>query len=157
MKILVTGSAGFIGFHVAKYLLERNDTVFGLDNFNPYYSVKLKQDRDAEPRKYSKYKSIIMDLCDSDKLRDLFVSEKFDKVCNIAAQAGVRYSLEHPHAYINSNIVGFLNILDRCRHNHISRLVYASSSAVIPNSPSRKRTESIIPEASMQPAKNQMS
>ncbi len=130
MKILVTGSAGFIGFHVSRYLLGRGDDVVGVDNFSPYYSVRLKEDRDDQLRKYKNFTSIKMDLCDSKGLHDLFTTEKFSMVCNLAAQAGVRYSLDHPHEYINSNIVGFLNILECCRHHDVKRLVYASSSSV---------------------------
>lgn len=130
MKILVTGSAGFIGFHVSKYLLERGDVVVGLDNFNPYYSVKLKEDRNGVLENHSAYKCIRAEISETSLLEKFFQEERFDTVCHLAAQAGVRYSLEHPHAYINSNIVGFLNILEGCRHNKIQRLVYASSSSV---------------------------
>lgn len=130
MKILVTGSSGFIGFHVSKYLLERGDEVVGLDNFSPYYSVKLKEDRNSLLKSYENYKSGRMDLCDTNGVDELFQNEGFDKVCNLAAQAGVRYSIKNPHEYINSNIVGFLNILEACRHWPIKRLVYASSSSV---------------------------
>ncbi|NOX85374.1 MAG: NAD-dependent epimerase/dehydratase family protein, partial [Chlorobi bacterium] len=147
-KILITGTAGFIGFHLAKKLLERGDEVVGIDNINDYYDENLKYarlaetgiSRDAEnwhipvkSTKYPNYSFIRMNLEDSKELSDLFVSEKFDKVCNLAAQAGVRYSLENPHTYINSNIVGFLNILEGCRHNNIKHLVYASSSSVYGN------------------------
>ena len=147
-KILVTGTAGFIGFHLAKKLLERGDEVTGIDNINDYYDVTLKYARLAETgisresetwykpvksTKYPNYTFIRMNLEDNEQLSELFTSEKFDKVCNLAAQAGVRYSLENPHAYINSNIVGFLNILEGCRHNNIKHLVYASSSSVYGN------------------------
>lgn len=147
-KILVTGTAGFIGFHLAKKLLERGDEVTGIDNINDYYDVTLKYARLAETgisreaetwykpvksTKYPNYTFIRMNLEDNEQLSELFTSEKFDKVCNLAAQAGVRYSLENPHTYINSNIIGFLNILEGCRHNNIKHLVYASSSSVYGN------------------------
>lgn len=130
MKILVTGSAGFIGFHVAKHLLERGDEVVGLDNFNPYYSVTIKEDRNRILEKYRGYTCIRADISEASLMRKLFADEKFDIVCHLAAQAGVRYSIDHPHDYVNSNMLGFLNILEGCRHNNISRLVYASSSSV---------------------------
>ncbi len=130
MKILVTGSAGFIGFHVSLFLLKRGDTVTGLDNFNDYYDVKLKNDRNSELEKYSTYNCARLDLSDSSGVTDLFEKGKFDAVCNLAAQAGVRHSLTHPHDYITSNITGFLNILEACRYNGVKRLVYASSSSV---------------------------
>jgi len=147
-KILVTGTAGFIGFHLAKKLLERGDKVVGIDNINDYYDVSLKYARLAETgigreaetwykpvksTKYPNYTFIRMNLEDNEQLSNLFVSEKFDKVVNLAAQAGVRYSLENPHTYINSNIIGFLNILEGCRYHKIKHLVYASSSSVYGN------------------------
>jgi len=149
MKILVTGTAGFIGFHLAQKLLEKGKTVVGIDNINDYYDTKLKFDRldqtgicsDAEKwhlknrnSVYPNYSFYRMNLEDRDELNQLFQTEKFDVVCNLAAQAGVRYSLENPHAYISSNIVGFMNILEACRHNKIQHLVYASSSSVYGNS-----------------------
>jgi len=148
MKILITGTAGFIGFHLAKKLLDRGDTVVGIDNINDYYDVNLKYgrlaetgiNRDAEnwhspvqSTKYPNYTFVRMNLEDREQLMQLFQREKFDKVCNLAAQAGVRYSLENPHAYISSNIVGFMNILEGCRHNNIKHLAYASSSSVYGN------------------------
>ncbi|MGM0503948.1 MAG: NAD-dependent epimerase [Bacteroidota bacterium] len=148
MKILVTGSAGFIGFHLAKRLLERGDTVVGIDNINDYYDVELKYARLAETgisreaekwhtkvqsTTYPNYSFVRMNLENREQLNALFEQEKFDKVCNLAAQAGVRYSLENPHAYINSNIMGFINILEACRHHNIKHLVYASSSSVYGN------------------------
>ena len=148
MKILVTGTSGFIGFHLAKKLLDRGDTVVGIDNINDYYDVNLKYARLAETgisreaenwhttvqsTKYPNYRFIRMNLEDDEQVNALFDQEKFDNVCNLAAQAGVRYSLENPHAYISSNIVGFLNILEACRHNKIKHLVYASSSSVYGN------------------------
>ncbi len=149
MKILVTGTAGFIGFHLAKKLLERGDTVVGIDNINDYYDVNLKYARLAETGisqnsekwntpvqsdKFPNYTFIRMNLEDQVELDQLFENENFDVVCNLAAQAGVRYSIDNPHAYINSNIVGFMNILEACRNNNIQHLVYASSSSVYGNS-----------------------
>ena len=130
MKILVTGAAGFIGFHTAKQLLDRGDTVVGLDNFNDYYDVSLKEGRAALLDDYDNFKMVRMDLADRTGIETLFADEKFDKVINLAAQAGVRYSIENPHAYIDSNIVGFVNILEGCRHNDVQHLTYASSSSV---------------------------
>lgn len=150
MKILVTGTAGFIGSHLAIKLLERGDEVIGLDNINDYYDQRVKYGRlqgsgivnnleDGENIEYNKlitsatnanYKFIKLNLEDRENVDKLFESEKFDTVINLAAQAGVRYSLTNPHAYIDSNIVGFLNILEACRHNKIKNLSYASSSSV---------------------------
>jgi UDP-glucuronate 4-epimerase len=145
VKILVTGTAGFIGFHLAKMLLERGDEVIGLDNINDYYDVNLKYGRLNElgisqheleenklivSKSYPKHQFIKLDLSNKEKIDELFKNEKFDAVCNLAAQAGVRYSLENPHAYIDSNIVGFLNILEGCRHHNVKNLSYASSSSV---------------------------
>lgn len=130
MKVLVTGAAGFIGFHLSKYLLARGDEVIGLDNMNAYYAVSLKESRLAQLLKRDNFRFVRMDLADRDAIPQLFKDEKFDKVVNLAAQAGVRYSLENPHAYIDSNIVGFMNILEGCRHNQVKHLVYASSSSV---------------------------
>ena len=130
MKILVTGAAGFIGFHTAKKLLERGDTVVGLDNFNDYYDVALKEGRADRLADYDNFKMLRMDLADRSGIETLFAEEKFDKVINLAAQAGVRYSIENPHSYIDSNIVGFVNLLEGCRHNDVKHLVYASSSSV---------------------------
>jgi UDP-glucuronate 4-epimerase len=149
MKILVTGTAGFIGYHLTKKLLQRGDTVVGMDNINDYYDVELKYarladagiSREAEEwhtpvqsTSNANYTFIRMNLEDREDLNQLFENEKFDAVCNLAAQAGVRYSIENPHAYINSNVVGFMNILEACRHNNIKHLVYASSSSVYGNS-----------------------
>ncbi|MCT7569950.1 NAD-dependent epimerase [Aliarcobacter butzleri] len=145
MKILVTGTAGFIGYHLARKLLNRGDEVVGLDNINDYYDVNLKYARLNElgiskeeiienklifSKTYSKHKFVKIDLADTNSIYNLFESEKFDAVCNLAAQAGVRYSIENPHAYIDSNIKGFMNILEACRHNDIKNLSYASSSSV---------------------------
>ena len=128
MKILVTGAAGFIGYHVSKCLIARGDEVVGLDNLNDYYDVRLKQARLAELP--SDFRFVKMDIADRKALPELFAAEHFDAVINLAAQAGVRYSLENPEAYIDSNLVGFGNILECCRHNPVRHLVYASSSSV---------------------------
>ena len=145
MKILLTGIAGFIGFHVAKKLIEDGHEVIGIDNINNYYDVNLKFDRLNElgisRLKLDKYDFVISDcfpklkfirvsLENSDKIASLFKTEQFDLVCHLAAQAGVRHSIENPHCYVESNIVGFLNILEGCRFNDINHLVYASSSSV---------------------------
>jgi len=126
----VTGAAGFIGFTTSKQLLERGDTVVGLDNFNDYYDVSLKEARAAILEKFDDFSMVRIDLADRAAIDALFAKEKFDKVVHLAAQAGVRYSLENPHAYIESNIVGTLHILEGCRHNDVEHLVYASSSSV---------------------------
>lgn len=145
MKTLITGSAGFIGSHLASFLLNRGDTVVGLDSINSYYDPQLKLDRLKkqgilkEKIKYNEiieadnYKFIQLNLEDKSNLLNLFERENFDVVCNLAAQAGVRYSLENPDAYINSNIIGFLNILECCKTCPVKNLVYASSSSVYGN------------------------
>ncbi len=130
MKILVTGAAGFIGHYTAKQLLERGDSVVGLDNFNDYYDVSLKEARAARLTGFDNFRMVRMDVADRDGIEKLFRQEKFDKVVHLAAQAGVRYSIENPHSYIESNIVGTLHILEGCRHNDVEHLVYASSSSV---------------------------
>ncbi|MBF8151812.1 NAD-dependent epimerase [Exiguobacterium sp. TBG-PICH-001] len=130
MKILVTGSAGFIGFHVSKRLLKEGNEVVGLDNINDYYSVQLKEDRLKQLLDHHNFTFYKNDLEDLASMQNIFTKEKFDVVINLAAQAGVRYSLENPHAYINSNIVGFTNILECSRHHNIQHLIYASSSSV---------------------------
>jgi UDP-glucuronate 4-epimerase len=130
MKILVTGAAGFIGFHTSKRLLDRGDTVVGLDNFNDYYDVRLKESRADVLAGYDTFDMRRIDLADRPAVDKLFADEGFDKVVHLAAQAGVRYSIENPHSYINSNIVGTMNILEGCRHNDVEHLVYASSSSV---------------------------
>jgi UDP-glucuronate 4-epimerase len=145
MKILVTGTAGFIGFHLAKRLLLRGDEVVGLDSINDYYDISLKYGRlkicgieqqaigyntITHSTAYPNYRFIKLNLEDKENIDKLFASEKFDKVCNLAAQAGVRYSLTDPYTYINSNITGFLNILEACRFYPVKHLAYASSSSV---------------------------
>ena len=148
MKILLTGSAGFIGYHLAKALLAKGDDVIGIDNINDYYDVELKFSRLADTgiardailynipilsSKFPNYQFVKLDLTDRVNLTKLFGEQQFDKVINLAAQAGVRYSLENPQAYIDANIIGFLNILECCRYNKIQHLVYASSSSVYGN------------------------
>jgi UDP-glucuronate 4-epimerase len=130
MKILVTGAAGFIGYFTSKVLAERGDTVIGLDNFNDYYDVGLKEARAANLERIDTFKMVRLNVEDRAAIEKLFAQEKFDKVVHLAAQAGVRYSIENPHSYIDSNIVGTLNILEGCRHNDVQHLVYASSSSV---------------------------
>jgi UDP-glucuronate 4-epimerase len=130
MKILVTGAAGFIGFHTSKLLLERGDEVVGLDNLNDYYDVSLKQRRLDMLGKFPAFRFVKMDLADRSGIPDLFAREKFNRVINLGAQAGVRYSIKNPLAYIDSNVVGFANILEGCRHNGVEHLVYASTSSV---------------------------
>lgn len=130
MKFLVTGTAGFIGFFVAKSLLDRGDEVIGLDNLNPYYDVKLKQDRLAQLTSRKGFHFIKADLADRTAIEDVFSSQRPQRVIHLAAQAGVRYSLQNPHVYVDSNIQGFIHILEGCRHNGIDHLVFASSSSV---------------------------
>jgi len=144
VKILVTGTAGFIGFHLTQKLLERGDTVVGLDNINDYYDVNLKYARlnelglekdtivenEVTVSSNSKFSFIKINLSNREVMDKLFETEQFDTVCNLAAQAGVRYSIENPHAYIDSNVVGFMNILEGCRHHNVKSLAYASSSSV---------------------------
>lgn len=130
MKILVTGAAGFIGSFTAKQLLERGDTVVGVDNFNDYYDVSLKEARAATLDPYEQFRMVRADIADRRAMDELFAREKFDKVVHLAAQAGVRYSIENPHSYIESNIVGTMNMLEGCRHHGVQHLVYASSSSV---------------------------
>jgi len=130
MKILVTGAAGFIGFSTAKQLLDRGDTVVGLDNFNDYYDVSLKEARAAILDSYDNFSMQRIDLADRGAMEKLFAEGGFEKVVHLAAQAGVRYSIENPHTYIESNIVGTLHVLEGCRHHGVQHLVYASSSSV---------------------------
>ena len=133
MRILVTGAAGFIGSAVSKYLLNQGHSVVGVDSLNDYYEVELKQSRlkDINATKNGKnfwFKEFGIE--NREAIGELFEKEKFDKVVHLAAQAGVRYSIENPHAYVDSNLVGFVNILEGCRHNDVKHLVYASSSSV---------------------------
>ena len=130
MKLLVTGAAGFIGFHTAKLLLERGDEVVGLDNLNSYYDPALKEARLEILRSFERFRFIKADLADRSAMQALFRTEGFQRVVHLAAQAGVRYSLENPHAYVHSNIVGFLEVIEGCRHTQVEHLVYASTSSV---------------------------
>ncbi|OHE23356.1 MAG: capsular biosynthesis protein CpsI [Syntrophus sp. GWC2_56_31] len=129
-KILVTGAAGFIGFHLARRLLQKGETVVGLDNLNPYYDVTLKEARLALLEKNGAFRFVRADVADRKAMAALFESERFDIVVHLAAQAGVRYSLENPHAYVESNLVGFMNVLEGCRHRDVRHLIFASSSSV---------------------------
>ncbi len=144
-KTLITGTAGFIGFHLAQKLLDRGDEVVGLDSINDYYDLRVKYGRldqtgiqkeeieynkEVQSSKYPNYRFVQLNLEDAEALNALFEREKFDTVVNLAAQAGVRYSLENPRAYVDSNIIGFVNILEACRHNGVKHLSYASSSSV---------------------------
>jgi UDP-glucuronate 4-epimerase len=130
VKILVTGAAGFIGMSTALRLLARGDVVVGLDNMNDYYEVALKESRLQRLTSQPGFRFIKGDIADRAGMAKLFAEEKFDKVIHLAAQAGVRYSIQNPHAYVDSNLVGFVNVLEGCRHNHVQHLVYASSSSV---------------------------
>jgi UDP-glucuronate 4-epimerase len=133
MKILVTGGAGFIGFHFIQALLSRGDQVINIDNLNSYYTPQLKYDRLAEIAKHpqvAQHQFIEMDIADRAAVASLFAQHQFDVVVNLAAQAGVRYSIDNPHVYVDSNLVGFVNILEGCRHSQVGHLVYASSSSV---------------------------
>lgn len=130
MKILLTGAAGFIGMTTALRLLARGDEVVGLDNLNDYYDVRLKLDRLARLEPLPGFRFVKLDVADRAGMEALFAAERFDRVIHLAAQAGVRYSLQNPHAYIDSNVVGFMNILEGCRHTQVQHLVYASSSSV---------------------------
>lgn len=130
MKILVTGAAGFIGFHTSKLLLARGDEVVGLDNLNDYYDVNLKLARLEQLKSNANFKFVKLDLADRKEIPALFARERFNRVINLGAQAGVRYSIQNPLAYIDSNVVGFANILEGCRYNGVEHLVYASTSSV---------------------------
>jgi UDP-glucuronate 4-epimerase len=130
MKILVTGAAGFIGMHVAYRLLGRGVEVVGIDNLNDYYDIRLKEDRLKQLAPFPNFRFVKLEMADRVGMEDLFGHGRFQRVVNLAAQAGVRYSLKNPYAYISSNVVGFLNVLEGCRHNGVEHLVYASSSSV---------------------------
>ena len=129
-KILVTGAAGFIGFHLSRHLLQRGDEVIGLDNLNSYYDIKLKKSRLQRLMTHSNFKFYFLDLADREGIAQLFSESKLNQVVNLAAQAGVRYSVQNPYAYVDSNLVGFVNILEGCRNSNIEHLVFASSSSV---------------------------
>ena len=130
MAILITGAAGFIGAQLSKHLLERGKPVVGIDNLNNYYDVNLKKARLAQLANFANFRFIQLDLTDRSGLTALFAQEKFRQVVNLAAQAGVRYSIENPYAYVDSNLVGFINLLENCRHHTVAHLVFASSSSV---------------------------
>ena len=130
VKLLVTGAAGFIGFHTAKLLLDRGDEVVGLDNINDYYDPALKEARLEILQSFKRFRFIKADLADRGAMQPLFRAERFQRVVHLAAQAGVRYSLKNPHAYVHSNIVGFLEVIEGCRHTQVEHLVYASTSSV---------------------------
>ena len=130
MKVLVTGVAGFIGMHTAQRLLARGDEVLGIDNLNDYYDVQLKRDRLAQLTPHAAFNFVQLDLADRAGMADLFAQRGIERVINLAAQPGVRYSLKNPHAYVDSNLVGFVNVLEGCRHHGIKHLVFASSSSV---------------------------
>jgi UDP-glucuronate 4-epimerase len=130
VKLLVTGAAGFIGFHTAKLLLERGDEVVGLDNLNAYYDPALKQARLEILRGYPAFHFEKIDVADREAMQGVFERERFQRVVHLAAQAGVRYSLENPHAYVHSNVTGFLQVLEGCRRHQVEHLVYASTSSV---------------------------
>jgi UDP-glucuronate 4-epimerase len=130
VKLLVTGAAGFIGFHTARLLLERGDEVVGLDNLNAYYDPALKQARLEILKDYPQFRFVKTDIADRAAMETLFRAEKFQRVVHLAAQAGVRYSIENPHAYVHSNITGFLQVIEGCRRTQVEHLVYASTSSV---------------------------
>ncbi|NMB18199.1 MAG: SDR family NAD(P)-dependent oxidoreductase, partial [Erysipelothrix sp.] len=125
MSILITGRSGFIGMHLSKKLLDQGHQIIGLDNLNDYYDVQLKKDRLEILNGYDHFTFYEADLSDREAVEAIFDKEKIDVVINLAAQAGVRYSLENPHAYVDSNLVGFVNILEACRHHEIKHLIYA--------------------------------
>jgi UDP-glucuronate 4-epimerase len=129
-KILVTGAAGFIGYHLCRRLIERGDRVTGIDNLHDYYDVKLKIDRLRQIAREKNFTPARLDMAYREAMKELFEKGAFDIVVNLAAQAGVRYSLKNPHAYVDSNLQGFLNVLEGCRHGGVKHLVFASSSSV---------------------------
>lgn len=148
MKILVTGTLGFIGFHLTKELINNGNEVIGIDNINNYYDINLKYNKlpllgikekitknniAYSSKKFTNFKFIKLDIFDKEILEDLFQNEQFDVVCNLAAQAGVQYSIENPHTYIENNVTGFINILDACRKTNVKHFIYASSSSVYGN------------------------
>lgn len=147
--ILITGSAGFIGFHVAKKLLENNNKIIGIDNFNNYYDPKLKLDRNKILKKYKNYVFYKGDICDLKFVKKVFQKHKIDKICHLAAQAGVRYSLTNPHAYIQANLVGFTNIIDEAKNHKVKDFIYASSSSVYGTN---KKTPFAVDDSVDQPA-----
>jgi UDP-glucuronate 4-epimerase len=130
MKVLVTGCAGFIGMHLCLALIERGDEVIGIDNLNDYYEVSLKEARLAKLKKKPRFTFQPVDITEQSKINDLFLTMQFDCVAHLAAQPGVRYSIDHPHAYAQANLTGFLNVLESCRHHGVKHLVFASSSSV---------------------------
>ena len=130
MKVLVTGAAGFIGMHTALRLLARGDEVVGIDNLNDYYDVQLKRDRLKQLEPHAAFRFVQMDMADRPGMDRLFAEHHFNRAINLAAQPGVRYSLKNPHAYVDSNLVGFVNVLEGCRHHGVEHLVFASSSSV---------------------------
>ena len=130
MKVLITGAAGFIGYHTAQALLERGDQIVGLDNLNDYYDVSLKEARLAKLQSHPQFSFYRLDLADREGMTECFRKEQFDRVIHLAAQAGVRYSIENPLAYVDSNVVGTANVLEGCRYNDVQHLVYASTSSV---------------------------
>ena len=130
MKTLVTGAAGFIGYHLSERLCAKGDEVVGLDNLNDYYDPLLKEARLKRLAYHKNFRFIKADMSDRDAMADLFAREKFDRAANLAAQAGVRYSLKNPHAYVDANLTGFVNVLEGCRHSGVKHLVFASSSSV---------------------------
>ncbi len=130
MRLLITGAAGFIGFHLAKFRLERGDKVLGIDNLNDYYEVSLKQARLDQLKAYPNFQFYHADICDAEQLNTIFREHEPQRVANLAAQAGVRYSLQHPEAYVQSNLVGFTTLIEVCRRYQVEHLVYASTSSV---------------------------
>ena len=130
MKVLLTGAAGFIGFHTAKVLLERGDEVLGLDDLNAYYDPTLKLARKALLEREDRFRFVKVDISDRAAMQEVFAREKFDRVVHLAAQAGVRHSIQLPHAYVQSNVTGFLHVIEGCRHQGVEHLVYASTSSV---------------------------